>query len=112
MPESPARQTAVTSADNTLGGTVAGRFLIRGRLGAGGMGEVYLADDIRLKRSVALKRMSPDLRADRVYREPFLREAERASGLNGAHVASIYDVLEDKDESYLDMELVGGGPPR
>ncbi len=108
MPESPSRQTAVTSADNTLGGTVAGRFLIRGRLGAGGMGEVYLADDIRLKRSVALKRMSPDLRADRVYRERFFREAERASGLTGAHVAAVYDVLEDNGEIYLVMELVEG----
>src|SRR6267154_916636 len=108
MPESPSRQVAVTPADSSLSGTVAGRFLIRGRLGTGGMGEVYRADDIRLKRSVALKRMSPHLRADQHYRERFFKEAERASGLTGEHVAAIYDVLEDNGEIFLVMEYVEG----
>jgi len=108
MVESSSRHAAVTPADNSLSGTVAGRFLIRGRLGAGGMGEVYRAEDIRLKRSVALKRMSPHLRADRLYRERFFKEAERASGLTGEHVAAIYDVLEDNGEIFLVMEYVDG----
>jgi serine/threonine protein kinase/tetratricopeptide (TPR) repeat protein len=108
MPESPSRQAAITPADNSLSGTVAGRFLIRGRLGTGGMGEVYRADDIRLKRSVALKRMSPHLRADHLYRQRFFKEAERASGLTGEHVAAIYDVLEDNGEIFLVMEYVEG----
>jgi eukaryotic-like serine/threonine-protein kinase len=108
MPESPSRQAAVTPADSSLSGTVAGRFLIRGRLGVGGMGEVYRADDIRLKRAVALKRMSPHLRADQRYRERFFKEAERASGLTSEHVAAIYDVLEDNGEIFLVMEYVEG----
>ena len=107
MPEST-RQAAVTPPDNSLSGTVAGRFLIRGRLGAGGMGEVYRADDLRLKRAVALKRMSPHLRADQLYRERFFKEAERASGLTGEHVAAVYDVLEENGEIFLVMEYVEG----
>ena len=107
MVESSSRP-AVTPADSSLSGTVAGRFLIRGRLGAGGMGEVYRADDLRLKRAVALKRMSPHLRADRLYRERFFKEAERASGLTGDHVAAVYDVLEDNGEIFLVMEYVEG----
>jgi serine/threonine protein kinase/tetratricopeptide (TPR) repeat protein len=108
MPESPSRPTAVTPVDSSLSGTVAGRFLIRGRIGVGGMGEVYRADDLRLKRSVALKRMSPHLRADQLYRQRFFREAERASGLTGEHVAAIYDVLEENGEIFLVMEYVEG----
>src|SRR5712671_6486968 len=108
MPESPSRQVAVTPADSSLSGAVAGRFLIRGRLGAGGMGEVYRADDIRLKRAVALKRMSPHLRADQRYRERFFKEAESASGLTDEHVAAIYDVLEENGEIFLVMEYVEG----
>ena len=72
------------------------------------MGEVYRADDIRLKRTVALKRMSPHLRADQLYRDRFFREAERASGLTGDHVAAIYDVLEENGEIFLVMEYVEG----
>jgi tetratricopeptide (TPR) repeat protein/TolB-like protein/predicted Ser/Thr protein kinase len=108
MPDSPSRQADVTPADSSLSGTVAGRFLIRGQLGVGGMGEVYRADDLRLKRTVALKRMSPHLRADQLYRERFFKEAERASGLTGEHVAAVYDVLEENGEIFLVMEYVEG----
>jgi serine/threonine protein kinase/tetratricopeptide (TPR) repeat protein len=108
MPESPSRQAAVTPTESSLSGTVAGRFLIRDRVGTGGMGEVYRADDIRLKRAVALKRMSPHLRADQRYRDRFFKEAERASGLTGEHVAAIYDVLEENGEIFLVMEYVEG----
>jgi len=77
MPEFPSRPAALTPADSSLSGTVTGRFLIRGQLGAVGMGEVYRADDLRLKRTVALKRMSPHLRTAQLYRQRFLKEAER-----------------------------------
>ena len=91
-----------------LAGTVAGRFLIRALVGAGGMGEVYRADDTRLKRPVALKRMATQLRADERYRQRFLEEAQRASGLTGSHVAAIYDVVEENGELLLVMEYVEG----
>lgn len=93
---------------DSLTGVVAGRFSIERRLGYGGMGEVYLAQDIKLKRAVALKRVAPHLRADAAYRKRFLKEAEQASGLTGAHVAAIYDVVEERGEVFLVMEYIEG----
>ena len=91
-----------------LTGTSVGRFAIRARLGKGGMGEVYLADDTKLKRPVALKRIAPQLRADPAYRKRFLREAEYASQLSYEHIAGIYDVFEQGDDIFLVMEYVEG----
>ncbi|MGH9804938.1 MAG: serine/threonine-protein kinase, partial [Candidatus Acidiferrales bacterium] len=98
------------SADvaDDLSGTTVGRFAIRVRLGAGGMGEVYRADDTRLKRTVALKRLAPRLRADEHYRHRFVKEAERASRLSYEHIAGIYDVFEENGETFLVMEYVEG----
>ncbi len=99
-------------AADDLTGTSVGRFSVRRRLGAGGMGEVYLADDPALKRSVAIKRMSAQMRANRGDRQRFLREGQRASALNHPNIASIYDVLEDKDEVLLVIEYIDGGTLR
>jgi eukaryotic-like serine/threonine-protein kinase len=107
MRDATAAQALAVTGDS-LSGIVAGRFLIRGLLGTGGMGEVYRADDTRLKRTVALKRLAPQLRANQVYRQRFLKEAERASGLTGEHVAAIYDVLDEQGEIFLIMEFVEG----
>src|SRR5438270_1809777 len=92
----------------SLSGAVVGRFRIGDRLGKGGMGEVYRADDTKLKRTVALKRLAPSLRADSLYRHRFLEEAERASQFSDAHVAAIYDVVEDQGEIFLILEYVEG----
>ena len=81
-----------TQPQDSLCGTVVGRFRIGERLGQGGMGEVYRAEDTKLKRTVALKRLAPALRADSLYRRRFLEEAERASRFSDAHVAAVYDV--------------------
>ncbi|MBI4466450.1 MAG: tetratricopeptide repeat protein [Acidobacteria bacterium] len=91
-----------------LTGTTVGRFAIRARLGGGGMGEVYRAEDSKLRRPVALKRVAPQLRADDRYRQRLLKEAERASALSDAHIAGIYDVLEQDSELFLVMEYVEG----
>jgi serine/threonine protein kinase len=100
-------KSSETSPDLT--GTTVGRFVLRARLDSGrGMGEVYRADDTILKRSVAIKRVSPKLRSDEQYRQRFLKEAERASCLSDPHIAGIYDVLEEKDETFLVMEYVDG----
>lgn len=93
---------------DSLTGKRVGRFLVRERLGGGGMGEVYRAEDTVLKRSVALKRVAPHLRSDLLYRQRFLREAERASRFSDPHIAAIYDVLEDNGEAFLVMEYVEG----
>ena len=72
------------------------------------MGEVYLAEDTKLKRAVALKRLPPRLRDDPGYRHRFVKEAERASALNYQYIAGIYDVLEENGELFLVMEYVEG----
>ncbi len=91
-----------------LTGTSVGRFAIRTRLGGGGMGEVYLAEDTALKRPVALKRLAPRLRTDAQFRHRFLREAERASALSHQNIAGIHDVLDEHGEMFLVMEYVEG----
>jgi eukaryotic-like serine/threonine-protein kinase len=91
-----------------LTGTTVGRFLIRARLGAGGMGEVYRADDTRLKRTVALKRIAPDMQADERYRRYLRKEAELASGLSDPHIAAVHDLFEEKGQLFLVMEYVEG----
>ncbi len=85
-----------------------GRFRILARLGSGGMGEVYLADDLKLKRRVALKRLAPRLRSDPRYKERLMKEAERASALDFRYIAGLYDVLEEDGEVFLVMEYVEG----
>jgi serine/threonine protein kinase/tetratricopeptide (TPR) repeat protein len=101
-------QTADSQVSGSLTGNTIGRFVIGERLGKGGMGEVYRAEDTRLKRSVALKRLSVSLRSDPLYRRRFEEEAERASCLNHAHIAAIYDVIEEQGEIFLVMEFVDG----
>jgi serine/threonine protein kinase/tetratricopeptide (TPR) repeat protein len=91
-----------------LTGTIVGRFAIREKLGAGGMGQVYRAEDKILKRVVAIKRMAPKWQFQERDRERFLKEAQRASSLNHPNIAAIYDVLEDKGEILLVMEHVEG----
>jgi len=101
----PSRTPALT-------GTIAGRFAILKLLGAGGMGQVYQAQDTKLKRMVAIKRMAPHLQKDERDRRRFLREAQQASALNHPSIAGIYDVIEEQGEIFLIMEYVEGTPLR
>jgi serine/threonine protein kinase/tetratricopeptide (TPR) repeat protein len=91
-----------------LTGVTVGRFLLRERLGGGGMGEVYLAYDPRLKKNVAMKRLNPSLQNNSSFRERFEREAQLGATLNHPHVASVYDVLDDPNGLFLLMEYVEG----
>src|SRR5437867_7524348 len=97
----------ITMAEDLTGQSV-GRFAVRARLGAGGMGEVYLAEDTKLKRPVALKRMAARFRDDLNYRKRFLKEAERASQLTDPHIVGVHDVLEEIGEIFMVMEYVEG----
>jgi len=79
------------------------------RLGAGGMRNVYLAEDTQLERSVALKVMSADLAKDPNQRKRFRAEAKAASGLSHPNICVIHEVGETEDgRPFLAMELVQG----
>jgi len=95
-------------AADALAGTTVGRFAISKRLGAGGMGQVYGAEDTTLKRSVAIKRMAPQASTTEADRKRLLKEAQRASALNHPNIGAIYDVVEHGGELWLVMEYVEG----
>ncbi len=88
-----------------------GHYEIGAPIGAGGMGEVYRARDLKLKRDVALKVLPATLAGDRERLARFQREAESLAALNHPHIAQIYGVNESDGVSALVMELVEGDDP-
>ena len=85
-----------------------GSYEIQSVLGAGGMGEVYLARDTRLKRDVALKLLPEPFATDSERVARFQREAEVLASLNHPHIAAIHGIEESNGARALVMELVEG----
>jgi tetratricopeptide (TPR) repeat protein/predicted Ser/Thr protein kinase len=83
-------------------------YRILERVGAGGMGEVFRAEDTRLERIVALKFLQAALQSDPESRSRFLREARAASALRSPTIAAIYDIVEHEGSVFIAMEYVEG----
>ncbi len=84
------------------------RYKIISRLGSGGMGEVFVAEDTTLRRRVALKFLAPTLSSDPILRQRFLREAQSAAALNHPNIITIFEVAEHGERVFIAMEYVEG----
>src|SRR5438093_7393173 len=89
-------------------GTKFGRYEIASQIGAGGMGEVYLAEDTRLHRKVALKTLPADLASNQDRMRRFEQEASAAAALNHPNIAHIYEIGEHDGVTFIAMEFIDG----
>ncbi len=89
------------------GGTI-GHYEIREKIGAGGMGEVYLAEDTRLSRKAAVKLLNDDLSKDADKLNRFIQEAKAASALNHPNIVTVYEIGETEGHNYIVTEFIQG----
>ena len=89
-------------------GTKLGRYEIRTQLGAGGMGEVYLAEDTELDRTVAIKILPEALASDQQRLQRFVQEAKAASALNHPHILTIYEIGTIENSRFIATEFIDG----
>jgi serine/threonine protein kinase len=97
----------MTDPDALIGQTVS-HYHILAKIGEGGMGTVYRAQDLRLGREAALKFLAAGMAVDRAARKHLLREAQAASRLNHPNIATIYEVNDSEALPFIAMELVSG----
>ena len=106
--ETPAAVLLEPPVHDDLSGRVVGSYQVMSRLGAGGMGEVYLAHDLKLDRRVALKVLSSEFTADPDRLRRFHQEARAASSLNHPHIVIVHDFGELDGRPYMVTEFIEG----
>jgi serine/threonine protein kinase len=92
----------------SLVGQVLGSYQVIGRIGSGGMGEVYAAQDTRLGRRVALKMIARELSQDARWKARFVQEAKAVSALNHPNIVTMHDIGTEDGRDFLVMEYVDG----
>jgi serine/threonine protein kinase/Flp pilus assembly protein TadD len=90
------------------GQMVAGKYKIIEKIGEGGMGIVYKAEDTKLRRNIALKFLPSGLTRDKKAKARFIQEAQAAAALNHPHICTIYEVDESDDQTFIAMEFIEG----
>lgn len=92
----------------SIAGQIVSHYELLEKLGAGGMGQIYKARDVRLNRIVAVKVLTPGRTRDPERRRRFIQEARAASALNHPNIITIHDILPEGDTQYMVMEYVCG----